>query len=66
MAKIKISKNKCKGCYLCVVNCPQSLIKIDKELNVKGVKAVCFQSTKCTGCSMCAVICPDGVIEVIR
>ena len=46
------------------MNCPNALIKIGKELNVKGVKAVYFSGGKCTGCGMCAVICPDGVIEV--
>ena len=66
MAKIKIKKNKCKGCYLCVVNCPNNLIRIEKELNIKGVKTVYFSSGKCTGCAMCAVICPDGAIEVYR
>lgn len=66
MAKIKINKAKCKGCYLCVVNCPNNLIKIEKDLNIKGVKGVYFSGGKCTGCGMCAVICPDGVIEVYR
>ena len=66
MAKIKINKARCKGCYLCVVNCPNALIKVGKDLNIKGVKAVSFSGGKCTGCGMCAVICPDGVIEVYR
>jgi len=67
MAKIKINKQRCKGCYLCVVNCPSGLIKISGDLNVKGVRPAYFSgSTKCTGCGMCAVICPDCVIEVYR
>jgi 2-oxoglutarate ferredoxin oxidoreductase subunit delta len=66
MAKIKIRKERCKGCYLCVVNCPNNLIKIAKNLNIKGVKPVYFSGGKCTGCAMCVAICPDGVIEVIK
>lgn len=68
MAKIKIDKNRCKGCYLCVVNCPNALIKISPELGPKGVKAVYFAgaSHKCTGCGMCAMICPECIIEVYR
>lgn len=67
MAKIKINKDKCKGCYLCVVNCPNGLIKIADELNAKGVKPVVFSgSKKCTGCSMCAMICPDCGIIVYK
>ena len=79
MAKIRINRDRCKGCYLCVVNCPNSLIKIDAELNVKGVKPVLFLGGKsarlksesgrsggCTGCAMCALICPECIIEVYR
>jgi len=66
MPKIKINKDRCKGCYLCVVNCPQGLIKISTEMNVKGVKPVIFSGGKCTGCGMCAVICPDGGIIVYK
>ncbi|MBI4974584.1 MAG: 4Fe-4S dicluster domain-containing protein [Candidatus Omnitrophica bacterium] len=65
MPKIKIDKPKCKGCYLCVVNCPKGLIKISGDMNIKGVKAAFFsRSGKCTGCAMCAVICPECIIEV--
>jgi 2-oxoglutarate ferredoxin oxidoreductase subunit delta len=66
MAKIKIDKDRCKGCYLCVVNCPNSLIKVSKDLNVKGVKPVYYSGTKCTGCGMCAVVCPDCVITIYK
>lgn len=67
MGKIKINKDKCKGCYLCVVNCPNNLIKVSEELNIKGIKPVVFSgSKKCTGCGMCAIICPDCGIIVYR
>lgn len=76
MPKIKIDKDRCKGCYLCVMNCPNGLIKVSKALNVKGVRPAVFSGGKparlkskyvrsggCTGCGMCAVICPDcGII----
>ncbi len=64
MPKIKIDKTKCKGCYLCITNCPNGLIKISKKLNVKGVRPVEFSGGKCSGCTMCAVICPEAIIEV--
>jgi 2-oxoglutarate ferredoxin oxidoreductase subunit delta len=66
MAKIKIDKDRCKGCLLCITNCPNALIKISRELNVKGVKSAVFSGGKCTGCGMCALICPECIIEVYR
>ena len=66
MAKIRINKDRCKGCYLCVVNCPNSLIKVSDRLNAKGVKPAVFQGGKCSGCAMCALICPECIIEVYR
>ena len=66
MPKIKINKDRCKGCYLCVVNCPNALIKVSKSLNAKGIKPAVFSGGKCTGCNMCAVICPDGGIIVYK
>jgi len=66
MPRIKIDKNRCKGCYLCIVNCPNSLIKIEDELNAKGVKPAVFSGGKCTGCGMCALICPEFIIEVYK
>jgi len=64
--KIRIIKDRCKGCYLCIVNCPNGRIRIAEELNVKGVKPAVFSHGNCTGCAMCAVICPECIIEVYR
>ena len=66
MGKIKIDKDKCKGCYLCIVNCPNNLIKVSDKLNVKGIKPVVFSGGKCSGCAMCALICPECIIKVYR
>ncbi|MBI5124000.1 MAG: 4Fe-4S binding protein [Candidatus Omnitrophica bacterium] len=66
MAKIKINKDKCKGCYLCIVNCPNGLIKVSDKLNTKGVKPVIFLGGKCSSCAMCALICPECIIEVFK
>jgi len=67
MAKIKIQKDRCKGCLLCLVNCPKGLIVKDKDLNVRGVEAVIFKDCgECSGCTFCALVCPEVCIEVYR
>ncbi|MFA5156462.1 MAG: 4Fe-4S dicluster domain-containing protein [Candidatus Omnitrophota bacterium] len=65
MAKLKIDKEKCKGCLLCVAFCPKGLIKKSKALNKKGFAFVEFKDNgECAGCKMCAAICPDCCIEI--
>ena len=65
MAEIKIDRDKCKGCMLCVSACPNKLIIQSKNLNKRGVQVVEIKDAdKCTGCAMCAIMCPDMCIEV--
>jgi len=66
MSKIKINRERCKGCFLCVTNCPNGLIKVSATLNAKGTKYAEFHGGKCTGCTLCAIICPECIIEVFR
>ena len=68
MGKIKINKEKCKGCGLCVIYCPNKLIFISEDLNKKGLYVAKFKDKerKCSGCSTCALMCPDFAIEVYR
>lgn len=65
MAKIKINKELCKGCELCVKVCPQQILEMSKELNSKGY----FYSTVknqplCIECRLCCITCPDIAIEM--
>jgi len=67
MPKVKVNKDRCKGCYLCLAYCPKGLLQKDSQLNLLGVQAVIFkedEKNKCTGCSFCAIICPDCALEV--
>ena len=67
MAKIKIDKEKCKGCGLCIIYCPRNLIVAAKKINNRGVKPAQFKKEKaCIGCAFCAIICPDNAIEVYK
>ncbi|UCB56683.1 MAG: 2-oxoacid:acceptor oxidoreductase [Candidatus Omnitrophota bacterium] len=66
MGKIKIKKEKCKGCCLCIDSCPKKLITLSKSLNKRGVRFVCFTEGDCSACALCARICPDCCIEVYK
>jgi len=67
MGKIKIDKQKCKGCFLCISVCPKGMIKESSGLNKRGLKYAEFiERGECLGCSMCALVCPDCCIEVYK
>ncbi|MDR2040633.1 MAG: ferredoxin family protein [Bacteroidales bacterium] len=71
MAKVKgaivVDAERCKGCSVCTVNCPQHVITLGKNVNSKGYYyAAMVNPEDCTGCTNCAIICPDGAITVYR
>jgi len=66
---VRINRDLCKGCGLCVMVCPKSLVRIcTNEVNKKGYHPARFEDPKneCIYCSQCAVMCPDVAIEIFR
>ena len=64
---IKVDLERCKGCEVCIVACPQSVITLNAGVNRKGYHYVYMENPdSCTGCSNCGIVCPDGVITVFR
>jgi len=71
MAKMKgaivVDTERCKGCELCVNECPTDVIRMAPEVNGKGYRYAYMENPEnCTGCVNCAIVCPDGVITVYR
>jgi 2-oxoglutarate ferredoxin oxidoreductase subunit delta len=71
MAKMKgaivVDTERCKGCQLCIIACPQKVIALANKVNLHGypyVKAV--NEEACVGCASCGIVCPDGCITVYR
>ncbi|MBE5974562.1 MAG: 4Fe-4S dicluster domain-containing protein [Paenibacillaceae bacterium] len=52
---VNVIKENCRGCSICVKNCPFDAIKMENKLAVIG--------TGCTGCGVCVEKCPFHAIE---
>ncbi|MBU4485178.1 4Fe-4S binding protein [bacterium] len=67
MPRIEVDIERCKGCGLCVHQCPCTALAISQNFNSSGYyPAELVHPDKCTGCTMCALVCPDLAIEVFR
>ncbi|MDR3060649.1 MAG: 4Fe-4S binding protein [Dysgonamonadaceae bacterium] len=71
MAKVKgtivVDTERCKGCNLCVVACPVSVLVLGKEVNNKGYHYSQMKNQDdCIGCASCGYVCPDGCITIYK
>jgi len=64
--QIVVDTERCKGCELCVVSCPEGTIGMSDTINKKGYKFAMQIYDNCTGCTNCALVCPDAIITVYR
>lgn len=55
---VQIIKEKCKGCSICVKNCPFEAITMNNKLAEIG--------TACTGCGVCVEKCPFKAIKKVE
>lgn len=64
---VLVDTEKCKGCDLCVVACPSTVLALSTDANTKGYNYSHMAAVaNCTGCSACANVCPDACITVYR
>ena len=67
MPEIKVDRERCKGCELCIMYCPKHSIRISGNFNAKGYHYPEYaDSNSCNGCALCAWICPEVAIEVYK
>ena len=53
---MKVIKDKCVGCGLCVENCPVGAIKIENNISK-------IDESICINCGLCQENCPVDAIE---
>lgn len=68
LGTITVDNERCKGCALCLVACPQKIIALAPAVNHKGYNYAEPRDPelRCTSCAACATVCPDGCITVYR
>ncbi|WP_110954713.1 4Fe-4S binding protein [Anaerosinus massiliensis] len=58
-AEIRIKKERCKGCNICVAFCPKEVLQLDTLGKVQVIRA-----EACIACGQCELRCPDYAIYV--
>ena len=59
MVEIKIDRDKCDGCKICIDFCPVGILEI------RGGKSTVMNSDECLFCGTCENECPNGAIKLI-
>ncbi len=59
--ELRLTREWCKGCDICVKMCPERCLGLDAEQLVE-----LRHPDRCTGCRVCEWLCPDFAIDVIR
>lgn len=65
---VEISVEGCKGCGLCVANCPTNCLAMNlSDTNSYGLHyAYLAEEEKCIACANCGIICPDAAVTVYK
>lgn len=63
---LRIDRERCKGCALCVETCAKAVLKMSRTFNRSGFQyAETVPDKACSGCRRCTDVCPDAAIEIV-
>ena len=61
---VVVDKEGCKGCGVCVNECPQDVLALHKEVNSRGYHYSYMENPEaCIGCSNCNNISCEDIIR---
>lgn len=64
-ACVRLDRERCRGCLLCLDVCPNELFVRDTQPNATGALPVQMQYPEyCINCMRCVAICPDQAFDV--
>ena len=65
MKPIRIDQNVCKGCGLCLDQCPRKVFELSPRRNRQGYLIPAAKRPQdCNQCLLCEMLCPDMAITV--
>jgi 2-oxoglutarate ferredoxin oxidoreductase subunit delta len=65
LKRIIIDETYCKGCKLCIDQCPKEVFENSSKRNPKGYLIPnVAHAENCVACLLCEMICPDMAITV--
>lgn len=63
--RLRVLKEMCKGCSICVRFCPARALEMSSELTRRGYSPPRLkEGAECRGCRSCELMCPDMAIFV--
>ena len=63
---ICIDSTLCKGCLLCIEECPKKALSPGNDRSAKGYLMPALDATSCISCGMCELLCPDQAITTLK
>ena len=65
--RVEIEAECCKGCELCISQCPPKVLAMNNTVNHMGYVTAEYTGDGCTGCGFCFYACPEpGAITVYK
>jgi len=62
---IIIDPQYCKGCLLCIEECPEGALAEGRTRSAKGYFMPKPDDSKCVSCHKCEMLCPDQAITTL-